>query len=145
MNSTSEIAEHLLRHLGLSQEILTMVEREKQTLRDSAKGLEFETYQAKKNLLPRLDQSLNQIRQHRIAWQKLNPAQRAQHPDVTGLLRQNQDVIMKIIIIDRENEQMLLRNGLMPARHLPSANRQRPHHVADMYRRQSRSEAGQGR
>jgi len=110
--------------------------------------LEFETYLAKKNLLPRLTQSLNQIRQHRIAWQKLGPPEHAQYPEVTGLLRQNQDLIMKIILLDRENEQGLLRKGLMPLRavgsapeaprHLPPANRQRPHHVADLYRRQSR-------
>jgi hypothetical protein len=59
--------------------------------------------------------------------------------EVPGMLRQVQDLIMKIIVLDRENEQMLLRNGLVPARHLPSVNQQRPHFVADLYRRQSRS------
>ena len=53
------------------------------------------------------------------------------------LLRQNQDLTMKIILIDRENEQSLLRRGLVPPRELPSVNRQRPHFVADLYRRQS--------
>ncbi len=43
---------------------------------------------------------------------------------------------MKIIVLDRENEQVLLRKGMVPARHLPSADRQRPHFVADLYRRQ---------
>ncbi len=52
------------------------------------------------------------------------------------LLRQNQDLTMKIIVLDRENEQNLLRRGLVPARELPSVNRQRPHFVADLYRRQ---------
>lgn len=132
------IVEDLRQHLGLCQQILALVERESQALRDAAKPPEFETYQAKKNLLPRLNQSLNQIRQHRTAWQKLSLTERAQHPEVPGLLRQNQDVIMKIIVLDRENEQGLLRKGLVPARHLPSANRQRPHFVADLYRRQGR-------
>ena len=36
----------------------------------------------------------------------------------------------------RENEQALLRRGMIPPRHLPSAHRQRPHFVADIYRRQ---------
>jgi hypothetical protein len=44
---------------------------------------------------------------------------------------------MKIILLDRENEQSLLRRGMVPARELPSVNRQRPHFVADMYRRQA--------
>jgi len=87
-------------------------------------------------LLPQLDELLNKIRQHRIAWQKLSPAERGQHPEVVMLLQRNQDLIMKIIVLDRENEQTLLRKGLVPARSLPSANRQRPHFVAELYRRQ---------
>ena len=55
------------------------------------------------------------------------------------LLRQNQDLTMKIILLDRENEQSLLRRGLVPPRELPSVNRQRPHFVADLYRRQGTS------
>ncbi len=138
MSSAVSIAEDLRRHLALCQEVLSLVEREQQTLRHEAGGLEFATYQAKKNLLPSLTQSLNQIRQHRLAWQQLSQSERAQYPEVTGLLRQNQDLIMKIIVLDRENEQGLLRKGLMPARQLPHANRQRAHHVADLYRRQAR-------
>jgi hypothetical protein len=132
------MVEDLRQHLVLCQEILAVVERESLSLRDAAKPPEFETYQTKKNLIPRLNQSLNQIRLHRTAWQKLSLNERTQHPEVPGLLRQNQDVIMKIIVLDRENEQVLLRKGLVPVRHLPSANRQRPHFVADMYRRQGR-------
>lgn len=125
-------------HLALCQEILTLVENESHTLHHTKAGSSFESYQAKKNLLPRLNQSLNQIRQHRATWQKLSPAERAQFPDVPGLLRQNQDLIMKIIVLDRENEQALLRQGLVPPRQLPAAQRQRPHFVADLYRRQGR-------
>ena len=130
--------EQLQRHLALSREALVLVERENQSLRDSDKGMASETFKEKKNLLPRLDQSLNQLRQHRTGWQRMSPAERAQYPEVAGLLRQNQDLIMKVIVLDRENEQGLLRNGLVPARCLPSANRQRPHYVADLYRRQGR-------
>ncbi len=138
MNSSQSMEADLRGHLALCAEILALVEKESQTLNQSEGGLAFETYQAKKNLLPRLNQSLNQIRQHRATWQQLGPAERAQHPDVPGLLRQNQDLIMKIIVLDRENEQALLRKGLVPPRQLPPAQRQRPHFVADMYRRQGR-------
>lgn len=125
-------------HLALCQEILKLVETESHALHHSEAGPSFESYQAKKNLLPRLNQSLNQIRQHRANWQKLSPAERAHQPEVPGLLRQNQDLIMKIIVLDRENEQALLRKGLVPPRQLPAAQRQRPHFVADLYRRQGR-------
>lgn len=138
MNSLSSMVADLQGHLTLCQEILQLVEAERHTLQHSQTGLAFESYQAKKNLLPRLNQSLNQIRQHRATWQKLSPAERAQFPDVPGLLRQNQDLIMKIIVLDRENEQALLRQGLVPPRQLPAAQRQRPHFVADLYRRQGR-------
>ena len=131
--------EDLRAHLALCQEVLTVVERENQSLRGSPIGTEFETYHAKKSLLPRLSQSLNQIRRHRTAWQNLGLTARARHPEVADLLRQNQDLIMKVIVLDRENEQALLRKGLVPARHLPPANRQRPHYVADLYRRQGRA------
>jgi hypothetical protein len=138
MNPATTMVEDLRLHLALCQEVLALVERENQSLRRAETGPEFETYQTKKALLPRLNQSLNQIRQHRTTWQKLDPAERAQCPAVATLLRQNQDLIMKIIVLDLENEQALLRKGLVPTRHLPPANRQRPHYVADLYRRQRR-------
>lgn len=138
MISLNSMVTDLRGHLSLCQEILTLVENESHALHHTETGPSFESYQAKKNLLPRLNQSLNQIRQHRATWQSLSPADRAQYPEVPGLLRQNQDLIMKIIVLDRENEQALLRKGLVPPRQLPSANRQRPHFVADMYRRQGR-------
>jgi hypothetical protein len=138
MNPNPAMAADLQAHLALCQEILTLVESESQALRHAEARLAFETYQAKKNLLPRLNQSLNQIRQHRANWQQLDSAQRARFPEVPGLLRQNQDLIMKIIVLDRENEQVLLRRGLVPPQHLPPAQRQRPHYVADLYRRQGR-------
>ncbi len=56
--------------------------------------------------------------------------------EVPRLLQQNQDLIMKIVVLDRENEQLLLRLGLMPVQSLPAAQRQKPHYVAQLYRRQ---------
>ena len=51
-------------------------------------------------------------------------------------MRQAQELIMRVILLDRDNEQGLLRRGWSPAREIPSAQRQRPHFVADLYRRQ---------
>ena len=42
---------------------------------------------------------------------------------------------MKVITMDRENEQQLLKRGLVPPDKVPSANRQRPHYVVDLYRK----------
>ena len=140
MNPTSEtltaMRDHLQEHLTVLHELLGTVEREGQALRRAEQPAVFELYQTKKNLLPRLNQSLDQLRRHRVTWQRLSATERAKFPEIGPLLRQNQDVTMKIIVLDRENEQTLLRRGLVPAHELPSVNRQRPHFVADLYRRQ---------
>jgi hypothetical protein len=127
-------------HLQLCRQIFALAERESHVLRQPDGALGPEVHQ-KKNLLPLLNQSLNRIRQHRIDWQKRSAQDRARQTGIATLLGQIQDLIMKIIVLDRENEQALLRKGLIPARHLPSANRQRPHYVADLYRRQTDSAA----
>jgi len=131
----ASIADKLRGHLRLCQEILDLAQRENAALRDPAQPSPFEIYQTRKTLLPQLNESLDAIRCHRAAWQKLPPAERAQHPEIPQLIRQNQDLIMKILVLDRENEQCLLRRGMVPPRHIPPATRQRPHFVADLYRR----------
>ena len=112
-----------------------MAEKENGLLRGETPQEAFALRGTRKNLLAQLDDSLDKIRELRIAWLKLDPAQRQAHSDIAELLRENQNLIMKILVLDRENEQTLLRHGLVPPRHVPSANKQRPHFVADIYRR----------
>jgi hypothetical protein len=131
------LEEHLRRHLALCREVLAVVEREGQTWRTPDGPAAFPGCQAKKDLLPRLTQSLDELRRLRVSWQRLPPAERTQQKGVDVLMRQNQDMIMRILLLDRENEQALLRRGMLPARRLPSANRQRPHYVASLYQRNS--------
>ena len=136
--------EPLLEDLQFQQEVcealLGLVEKEGSSLRSEQPVNAFDLYQTKKNLLPRLNQSLDQLRKHRLNWQRLTLGEREKHPRINASLRRNQDLIMKIIVLDRENEQTLLRRGLVPTRHLPAANRQRPHYVADLYRRSGAGE-----
>jgi hypothetical protein len=136
MSTPQEIAADLKSRLALCQEILSVIEREGQALRRTDNPSLLEFHELRKNLLPRLNQSLDTLRRHRVTWQKFSPDERARHPEIGMLLRQNQDLTMKIIVLDRENEASLLRRGLVPARELPSVNRQRPHFVAELYRRQ---------
>lgn len=137
MTLPDEISADLKTRLTLCNELLHGIEREGQALRRADKPSLFEFHQLRKKLLPALTESLENLRRHRANWQKLSPEERARHPHILALLRQNQDLTMKILLIDRENEQGLLRRGLVPARELPSVNRQRPHFVADLYRRQN--------
>jgi hypothetical protein len=137
MNLPQEINDDLKDRLALCQELLQGLEREGQALRRPDNPSLFEFHQLRKKLLPSLNQSLETLRRHRVNWQKVTQEERARYSEIGALLRQNQDLTMKLIVLDRENEQSLLRRGLIPARDLPSANRQRPHFVAEMYRRQS--------
>ena len=138
MTDPAEVVSDLRSHLELARELLLLAERESHALRSLELGLSvFDFQQLRKNLLPRLDGSLVRLRSHRVAWQRLSPAQRLQHPEVAALLRQNQDLVMKVLVLDRENDQLRLRRGLLPPGQLPPAAQHRPHFVADLYRRHS--------
>jgi hypothetical protein len=135
MFDPAESLKNLRAHRALCSEVLSLVEKENSVLRSDKHAEAIGFQQQRKNLLAQLDESLDKIRELRIAWLKLEPAQREGYPEIAELLRENQDLIMKVLVLDRENEQTLLRHGLVPPRHVPSANRQRPHFVANLYQR----------
>lgn len=127
------ITADLQAHLSLCEEVLAVVTRESEALR-GADAFASQTFTQQRNaLLPRLSKSLDSLRRTRETWQRLDPAVRARQSEAETLMRRNQDLIMKIIVLDRENEQALLRRGLMQPGQLPSANRARPHVVASQY------------
>jgi len=129
------LAESLSAHLEWCYRALDVVTRENAEL---ARGAEpdWETFrQKRKDLLKELDTLVKCLRTHRLAWNRLTAEERQGDTQVPTLLRSNTDLIMRIVLLDRENEQLLLRRGLLPPVHLPPANRQRPHFVTDLYRR----------
>lgn len=143
MNQFTEIVEELNRNLSVYEDLLEVVESEGRSLRSTGGDADnpLTGTDTRKELLPKLNESLDNLRRHRLAWQQASPQDRDASPKMAVLLRKSQDLIMKIIMQDRENEQALLRHGLIPPKHLPAANRQRPHFVADMYKRQTGSPA----
>ena len=136
MTDCRELLAHLKEHQVVAQDLLGLVEREGQALRQGDAATVPVFFDEKQRLLGRLKDSVATLKRLRTVWTALPAEHRAEHPEVTALLRQTQDLTMKIIVLDRENEQALLRRGLVPPREIPSANRQRPHFVADLYRRQ---------
>ncbi|MBI1842716.1 MAG: hypothetical protein HYR88_17895 [Verrucomicrobia bacterium] len=132
-SSSSELIQALREHQELARQILDLVEEETQAL-GATDALPASTTAAKQRLLPRLNASLLQLRQHRIAWQRLPPEEKARTPEISSELRSTQELLMKAILRDRENESRLLRAGKVPARHLakvqPSAT---SHFVAHLY------------
>lgn len=137
MSKLSELSDVLRENLSLYGELWSIVQAERDRLHGDTVPSLSGTYSTKKDLLPRLGQSLDRLVHSREEWQSMDASIRAQHPEIGALMRQNQDLLMKILVLDRENEQDLLRHGLVPVRELPSVNRQRPHFVAQMYQRQT--------
>jgi len=137
MTCLSDLQRDLATHKNLCEDILVLVEGDNQRLRGSGEEAAPDSNPAKKKFLAQLTESLDKIREHRVAWLKLEPSVREGHPEIAELLRENQNLIMRILVLDRENEQALLRKGLVPTRHVPPANRQRPHFVSSMYQRHS--------
>lgn len=136
MNFFSQMLSDLRMLQSICRELLALAERESQSLRSGQTESMGEASQARKGLLPQLNDTLAKVRQHRVLWQNLTAAERSTQPEIANLVRQAQEIIMRVILLDRDNEQGLLRRGWIPAREIPSAQRQRPHFVADLYRRQ---------
>jgi hypothetical protein len=151
MNTSPQMMTDLSAHQALCRELLALAEGESKALRhlphhkETNQGKDKQDtafrgiYQQKKALLPRLTDSLNKVRRHRVYWRNLSAEERASQPELDFLVKQVQDLIMRVIHLDRENEQGLLRRGLIPAREIPPANQHRPHFVADLYKRQPAS------
>jgi hypothetical protein len=130
--------EDLRAHLALCHDVLTLAARENQVLVQAGEYTSFEFYRQRKNLLPRLEESLMALRKWRHRWQQASSAERAGCPEVQALFQSIQTLLMKVLLLDRENQQALLRRGLLPAQCLPGRTVQQPHCVADLYRRHSR-------
>jgi hypothetical protein len=138
-SSSDSFIQDLRAHLALCQEVMTLVVQENQALSSLESYSSFAFYQSRKNLLPRLEESLMALRKWRHRWQQAGPGERADGSDVQVLFQSVQSLLMKVLLLDRENQQALLRRGLVPARQLPATSVQQPHCVADAYRRHSRS------
>jgi hypothetical protein len=135
MNTDAEIIAGLEKHLALCRELLALAEQENRALTESDSAKSFAFFQTRKSLLLRLNESLAALRQHRQLREGEPRDKPALCPEARRLLRQNQDGIMKILLLDRENEQILLRRGMVPAKHIPPTARLKPHFVSELYRR----------
>lgn len=133
--SAQNMQRDLQTYASLCDEMLALAAHENQTMRER-ENLSLGAHDGRrKELLGRLDQSLGALRTHRVAWQNLPAAERSQHADISRLIGTTQQLAMKVIVLDRENEQGLLRRGLVPARHLTTLRHERPNHVAGVYQK----------
>jgi hypothetical protein len=124
-------------YLKLCEEILALAVRENVALSGQADYQPLEFQHKRKSLLPNLESVSNKLRQRRIIWQQASASERAQCQEAKPLFQNIQGLLMKMLLLDRENQQAMLRHGLVPARHLPAAAVQQPHFVASLYQRNS--------
>ena len=123
--------------IGLCEKVLALAVREHQFLTGRMDYEPGEFSQRRKDLLPGLDSALIKLRSLRKLKQQEDRAGRVQSGEIKMLSQTIQALLMKILLLDRESQQLMLHHGLVPARHLPPADGQRPHYVAGLYQRHS--------
>lgn len=139
------IEKDLREQIELCKAIYHVIEREARELKSSfnspageeAKGFNH-TNEAREKLLPLLERSTGRIKEHRKIWESLDPMAKAAQPEINKLIVDALNSIMKIIKLDRANEEILLKSGSIPIDQIPPSLRQRPSAVANMYKKNSR-------
>jgi hypothetical protein len=119
----------------LCEEALALATQEGRTLAGPDDYLPGEFNQWRKRLLPQLDSALIQFRKLRQGRR-----QTVYPEEINSLFQSIQSLLMKVLLRDRENQQALLRRGLVPPLHQPPAEAQQPHFVSSLYRRHARNE-----
>jgi hypothetical protein len=119
------------------EDILSLATREHMALAGEGDYLPLEFYQERKSLLPDVEDLLKKFRNHRALWQQVPAGQREQFRELKSLFQNIQGLVSRVMQLDRENQQAMLKRGMVPVKHLPGTTRQQPHFVADLYRRNS--------
>ncbi len=133
--SNVTLIQELRAFVGVCEELLQLAVQEHQALSGQAEFQPDSFHGTRKGLLTRLSQVLLSIKNWRKAWQKDNPGTRGHNPEARALLEVLQQMIVKILQLDRENQQALLRRGLVPAREVLTYAPKPPSFVSKLYSR----------
>ncbi len=122
---------------ALAEDLLALATREQQALSASEQYEPLEFFQPRKDLLVRLNLLTMRLKHWRSCWQQISPAERAGCPDVNEAIQMLQHMVVNILQLDRENRQVLLRRGQVPASCLQACAAPPPARVARLYHRHS--------
>ena len=122
---------------SICEDALSLAKREHLALVSQANYRHLEFYEKRKTLLADIEAMLPKFRRHQTAWQQVSQSQRDHFTDIKRQFQNIQGLLMRVMLLDRENQQTMLKRGLVPTKHLPAAATQRPNYVADLYRRNS--------
>ncbi len=124
-------------HLLVVEEAYELVEEEHRVLNSPSPREAYANADRRKELLDRVTGTMVRVKAHKALWAKLTPNERSKSMDVSNLIKQNMDLIMKTVMLDRENEKLMLQHGMAPPDRLPSSQQNNPSAVAGMYKRNS--------
>ena len=128
-DAADRTVEALREHLAVCNDLLALAQKEAEALKSSAPFPMAQIRAERKGLLHRLESAMRCVAEQRVEGER--------DPECADLVRTIQDTIMRLLVIDRENEQSLLRRGLLPMNSLPPAERSQPDFVAQVYQRHS--------
>jgi hypothetical protein len=129
------VAGALREHLGVCDDLLMLAQQEAEALRQPGPFPAARIQSERKELLVRLESSSRSVAAQRTRCGQLNASGAEPPPELACLVQSTLDTIMRVLVIDRENEASLLRRGLLPARALPRAEQSQPNIVARTYQR----------
>lgn len=135
MNEKREIVAALEVHNQLCGQLLELVEDENQLLVAGNKSalVDKDSTEAKRALMKRLDESRDLVRQHRESLERQGGTGNGLDAEIDRVVEEGKLLIMKAVALDRENEKLLLKHGLMGPGALPSTGSNRPDLVAKTY------------
>ncbi len=132
----NELAAELRSYQLLCDEILQLIAHENQALCGQGIYQPLEFQEKRRTLLPSIELLLAKLRSRRLVWQQVPKPERERCSEITPLFQSIQDKLMKILLLDRENQQIMLRRGMVPTNHLPAPT-PKPNYVASVYQRHS--------
>jgi hypothetical protein len=138
--NTQEIAAELRAHHEVCREFLALFTEENSALRGAQAWSSAGFDDKRKRLLPQLESVLIRLRSCREQWSQMNVGERARCGEINQLLRDIQHLLPRLLLLDRENQQEMLRRGVVPAAQVSAVAQnatanQRPHFVAGLYQR----------